>query len=296
MNFNMSRIVSVALSIFLMCFIALTANELVQSNFETTKFMILYEKIKNNDARFLEMISMVISRCIELFLKTPRFLREYESRYDCSEINIPIHEILIEAVSKLFGYDYTAFNPWNHCIIYDHEIEVLNPEYGKLIFPNLINTSRLFISLATTAFCIVLMLIASNNWLREKVRNTLKIMKMIKKNAPQDDYSIQRAMSHGMIGVNIRFKSFFRQVLTATPYQMKMHHPTKLPGILRLKQPSNSEQRMARNADIRNDTLLHYQIPICVFMKITSLKSISSTLVERDHRQPVSVDIMIMLV
>lgn len=249
-----------------MSFIIIFVFELMQTNMEMTKFFQVCIDIKDKFWS-LEAVFTFYSSCFELFLKTPRFVKEFESRYDCSEIIIPLHEILLEALSKIIGYEYTAFDPWRHCNIYDHEIEVLNPEYGKLIFPSLINTYRISVSLGTTVLCVLVMLGVSNNWIQEKGMHFINKLRFRRAHISRDGYTLTQAISRGILGVNKRFREMSRQLLLDKPYVMNMHHySVQPPKKAKSRHQNATEQSITKKFDMRHDISLHYQIPLCVYM------------------------------
>lgn len=198
----MLRIYSFALSMFMMFFVIIFLCELIVINLEMTKFFSLFENIKNN---FPETFRKIYKTdWIQTFLRTPKFLSEYESRYDCTVRAIPIYEQLLESLVNFIGYEYTAFDPWRHCRIYDHEVVVFNPDYGNLIMSDLKKIS--FISLASTTGLFLLMLIVANDWLLEKGHYFFNRFGMVKDHVWRDDYNFYRAISRGLLGKQERYR------------------------------------------------------------------------------------------
>lgn len=202
-NFIMSRIFSFALYLSVMFFIILFLYELIESNMEMTKFYALCENVKNNKLSVNSLFSMSLSDWVEVFLKTPRFFLEYESRYNCDVINIPSYEKLIESLSRLIGYEYTAFDPWRHCSVYDHEIKAFNPDYGKLVMPDYVNVSLISLTLTTAIF--LYMLYQATDWLVEKGAYLFNRIGMVKEHVCRDGVNIYRAISRGLLGMQDRF-------------------------------------------------------------------------------------------
>lgn len=253
-------------------------------NMEMTEFIALFKYIKNNNFWVLKMITL--NDWFEIFLKEPILLTEYESRYDCSVINIPFHEKVPEFLSNLIGYNYT--DPWRHCRIYDHQVKVFNLNYGKLILPDHITISLM--SLAMAIGLVLLMLILANDWILQKGEYIFNSMGMIKVHVWRDDFNIYRAVARGLLGERGWFRGLSRQLQMGTPFTKKMHSLSiERSGKASLGPLSAAEEQIATNFELRYDIVRKFQTPISVYLD--SYKSqISLFLPECKWVKPVNIN------
>lgn len=221
----MLRIFSFALSIFLMCFIITFVYDFIKTNLEMSKFFAFCDLINKSNSGFMTYLSISIEDWIATFVKTPRFLSEYESRYDCTVKNIPYYEELLESMSRLIGFQYTSFDPWRHCRIYDHEIKIFNLYYAKLIMPDLQDVSIL--SLAMTIGFVLFMLIVANDWLLQKGAFLFGRLGMVKVHVIRDNYNIYRAVSLILLGSQNRFREMSRRFHSESTFDEVERENTK---------------------------------------------------------------------